>query len=204
MKRKQKGPRPGLVGTGNAGGTKNRCCQNPTTGCGDRQVADFLARTYEAERRCVAAGWYEPIGLHDAAYQHGVRGDRFANRECGFLYSYLATCAELKRVPDVDEAAHLGRDHDADFTAAELLDLLIGYGPTGHDDIDDLMAAVAFYHRSWERARRHLRMFIALVGAEPSKRTATLLSPGQQKSRDARGGWLRATPARQQRRRRCA
>ena len=63
----------------------------------------ILLRSIEVERRFVAAGWHDPIELHDAAYRHGLCGDRFADRLLGYVYCYLAHCAEAGREPDISE-----------------------------------------------------------------------------------------------------
>ena len=127
---------------------------------------DFLTNCFEAERRYVAAGWFDPVVLHDAAYRHGIYGDRFADRRLGFSYSYLACCAERRIDLDVQQClalAELQRDVSLDRFDSEWLDRLIL-------DTDIEAGHVEHYARQVARladvrdnaARYHLREFAKL------------------------------------------
>lgn len=75
-------------------------------------VADFLCNVLESERLFVAVGFVDPVGLHDSAVKHELCGDRFADKRLGFVYSYLASCAERKITPDVDVCLQVAELHD--------------------------------------------------------------------------------------------
>ena len=62
----------------------------------------FLERTWHEERKCIAAGWLDCIGLHDAAYDHGVDGGMFVDPVCAHIFSYLLAVAELGLHPSID------------------------------------------------------------------------------------------------------
>lgn len=64
-------------------------------------VLDFTAEVLESERRLVAAGFVDPIALHDAAHRHGLYGARFGCRMCDITYSTLCSCAECGVTPSI-------------------------------------------------------------------------------------------------------
>lgn len=68
----------------------------------DSLAYDFLTTCFEAERRYVAGGWFDPVGLHDAAYRHNLCGNHFADPVLGFIYSYIAACADYDLQPTID------------------------------------------------------------------------------------------------------
>ncbi len=129
----------------------------PTTTLASLGV-DFAARVYEAERRLIAAGWIDPVGLHDAACRYGLCGKRFGDPRCGFLYSFLATCAErgihptvdlCLRVVEFDHTAPLGRK-DKEWTWC-----VIHETPTRSQDLDDYVRGVVRLADFRQRTAKH-------------------------------------------------
>ena len=151
----------------------------------------LLARCVEAGRYAVAAGWNDPAGYHNAACEHGLRGNMFADPICDFLHGVLCAMAEQGWTPNVDLTAAVARDLGVDLEATELLDCLIEYTPTIGIDLDDLVAAVTYWSRRRIRAQRHLRAFLGLVDVSPT-RMALPLYKRNGKQQAAEGSWLRS------------
>lgn len=75
-------------------------------------VADFLCDVFESERLFISVGWCDPIGLHDAAVKFRLCGDRFADERLGYIFAYLAYCAENDVVPGVEECLRVAVFHE--------------------------------------------------------------------------------------------
>lgn len=130
----------------------------------DYGANELVARSFNAERRTVALGWYDPIGLQDAGHTYGLTGAMFADRQYGFLYSYLVTVADLGRVPDVDEAVAVAAEVDVDLEAFDLYrlqDLIVDEWPS--DNLDDLVAAVVHHHARRQAAHKHFKAYAEAV-----------------------------------------
>jgi len=161
----------------------------------DAGVDALLTGCMLAERQAIGAGWHDPVGLHNAGHAHNLAGRDFADREAGFLFSYLVTCADLNRTPNVNEACIVGWEHGADLDdvvpGGELLDLLNEYSPVVGADLDDLVAAVAFWNCRRIRAQRHLRAVCRFVDVAPA-RVALPLHKRNGKRNTVAGSWLRS------------
>ena len=72
-------------------------------------AVDFGARVLASERRFVAAMWLDPVAGHDAAFDRGFSGDRFADPTLGFIYSYVASCASRGTGTSLVECIGAGR-----------------------------------------------------------------------------------------------
>lgn len=88
-----------------------RQCETDATTFLSWAAERILLRSVEVERRLVATGWHDPVGLHDAAFKAQINGDLFADRVLDFLYGYLAHCGATHRVPDEVEALEVADLH---------------------------------------------------------------------------------------------
>ncbi len=131
-----------------------------------------LDRTYSLERQAIAAGWLDPVALHDGAHSQGVCGRMFGDALCRFLFAYLVTVADLTREPDPDEAAALADDaglwnepgDDLICTnATDILDVVV-FGADGlNTDCESLLCGVKELHQRREDAKHHYKAYVGAI-----------------------------------------
>lgn len=136
---------------------------------------DFGARVLEAERTFVAAAWLDPVSGHDAAFDHGIYGDRFADSLLGFIYSYVVACAELGSEPSLMGCIAAGRRQNPLITI-KLYELynLITQSDTREGHIDHYAADLARYMDHRERASEHHIRELGRLLVDPSEFTFTV------------------------------
>ena len=69
----------------------------------------FAARVVEAERTLLSAGLWDPLGLHEHAYEHGLAGWHFVVPEHSFVFAYLCLSVESDHAPSDSETVELAK-----------------------------------------------------------------------------------------------
>lgn len=126
-------------------------------------VGRLIDTTIEVERQYVVAGWFDPGHLYAAVGEHGIFGNRFADRVCGFLHAFIVTCHEWGVQPNVDLAEAVAEEHgDVDVTAREILAMLV---TTDYEsaELDAYAFGVALFSERRERAAYHWAEYQRLV-----------------------------------------
>lgn len=132
----------------------------------DDLAADFIKQATANEWQCIACGWHQPNRLVEAAEEHELCGDRFLDPQAGFVYAYVATCADRGVDPDVVHCAAVAEAQgDVDVTEGEIATLLLTTDYSAVE-LNTYTEGVAFNASRHERAQTLYREYVELVGGD--------------------------------------
>ena len=100
------------------------------------------AGAIDAERRLLAAGWWNPSELARAADAFGLHGGDFLDRLCGVAVGYLCSCTANNCEPKLSEAAEHLPDLGIPNAIDELYFVLVETPLSPGDALPDLAQAV--------------------------------------------------------------
>lgn len=131
-------------------------------------IAEHLERERRYERVAVVLGWYDPVSYHNHCYTLGVAGDHFSDATCGFMHSFVCSCAEAGVTPTVAAAVRAAVDTDHwDVQAWDIEQALDAVAaPWPAETLEDAVWNLAEIHRRRLRARQCLREAAKLMNAQ--------------------------------------
>ncbi len=180
MRLKQSGPRrPGGTVAGEIRIRRNHT--TTTVGVNGSSLAglavEFAGQNLEAERCLLAAGWLDPIGLHDAGFRAGLRGWHFTLPEHSFLYCAVCLSAADGIKLTVADTARIARAVGVALTEDDIFDIVLCTDAMPHE-LDSLAETVVDFAEQRAAAWDHFEGYRDIITSSviPARKVTQLVT----------------------------